>query len=158
MSNLQRFNFVGEEEDPVQHEPYWTPHFYDASSPAAITYTPLASIGEFNPVPIPYDLFTQDTHDKIYNRQRRPPHARDIGHMLVHYYSAPGSITEPEEIPEEVVENIIDQLIQNRETIDADDRDNAVQILMDELEFAAVDINSLKQRQQQELQTPVRRV
>ena len=158
MSNLQRFNYVGEEEEPTEHEANWTPFFYDSSSPAAITYIPHASIGEFNPVPIPYDLFAQDTSNKLQNNNRRPPHARDIGHMLVHYYSAPGSITGAEEIPDEVVENVIDHLIQNRETINEDDREGALQILYDELELAAADINGLKVRQRQELQNPVRRI
>ncbi len=158
MSNIQRFNFVGEEEEPTEHEPFWTPHFYDPSSPAAITYIPHASIGEFNPVTIPYDLFAQDTRDKIYNNQRRPPHARDIGHMLVHYYSAPQTTTQWNEIPFEAVESIIDELIQNRETIDEDDRDDAIEILEDELAIAAEDINSRKRQQQQERQNPVRRI
>jgi hypothetical protein len=155
MSNLQRLNIIEEEEeeDTNEHEPFWTPHFYDPSSPAAITYIPQAST-----MPIPYDLFVQDTHDKIYNQRRRPPHAADIGHMIVHMYSAPGFITQPDEIPEDVVDSIIGHLIQNRETIDEGDRDNAIQILDGEVELAAAVINELKVRQREELQNPVRRV
>lgn len=164
MSNLQRLMWAGnvvsddEEEDVTEHEPSWTPHFYDSSSKGATTYIPLSLVNQtafYNPITIPYDSFVRDTWDKIYNPQRRPPHALDIGHMLVHLYSAPGSITTANEIPDESLDSIVGELLQKGSI---DDPDVALDILIDALNNAAEDINENKWRQQQAMQTPVRRV
>ena len=138
-------NIIEDEEDPSRIEDEATPFYYDASSPAAVSY------GDRNAVPIPYDEFTNDTQDKIYNTSRRPPESRDMAHMLVHLYGA----TRFNDIPQEAALGHINTLIR-RGSIQQQHRNAAYHNYLEDIEVAVHQLNALKGRQREESQVPVR--
>ena len=143
--DIQGGNIIEDEEDPRQFEDHPTPFYYDATSPAAVSY------GHQNSVPIPYDDFTNNTQDKIYNRSRRPPEAQDMAHMLVHMYGA----TRTTDVPRDVALSHIDELI-NRGSVQQQFRNAAYSEYLGEVEVAIHQLNALKSRLRQDSQAPVR--
>jgi len=150
LAKLRGGNIIEEEDDQIQFDDDPTPFFYDPSSPAAVSY------GQPNTVPVPYDTFTNDTQDKIYNRSRRPPEAQDMAHMLVHMYGATGPV-QTAEIPRDVALSHIDELI-NRGSIALHLRNPAYNNYLEEIDVAVHQLNALKQRARRDGQRPVRRI
>ena len=139
-------NIIEGEEDPRRIEDHPTPFYYDATSPAGVSY------GHQNAIPIPFDDFTNDTQDKIYNRSRRPPESQDMAHMLVHLYGA----TRMSDIPRDAALGHIDELI-NRGSIQQQYRNASFNHYLEDIEVAVAQLNALKQRLRRD-QRPIRRI